>query len=80
MEDVTGGIGQSTLGINSSDVTVITESDGEMVANGMGTESPGCLPMMSKVSDDFGVWKLESGAWLIVNMEKEINPLQWNRP
>jgi hypothetical protein len=31
-------------------------------------------------SDDFGVWKLESGAWLIVNMEKEINPLQWNRP
>jgi hypothetical protein len=36
--------------------------------------------MMSKVSDDFGVWKLESGAWLIVNMEKEINPLQWNRP
>ena len=80
MEDVTGGIGQSTLGINSSDVTVITRIGWRDGGEWHGDGVPDCLPMMSKVSDDFGVWKLESGAWLIVNMEKEINPLQWNRP
>jgi len=36
------------------------------------------LPIFNNTSDDLGVWKLKTGAWMVVNMHKEFNPMLWS--
>lgn len=38
----------------------------------------GQVPVMNTITDELGVWRLKSGGWLVVNVEKDNFPLQWS--
>ncbi len=52
---------------------------GELLANvALAAVTKISLPMLKKTKDDLGVWKLKTGAWMVINMHKEAIPLQWS--